>query len=180
MPGAGFPRRDPKCRLRWGAGGTAFETKFDYPQHGAIFGVTADTFDLAVEFNPAVVASVPDIGAFMVPGVAADPTPLHWLEGLQGFAVFPALGSDRFWAVKPWARTVRISLNTLAPGISEFTFTFLDTAGVGAYFATLTVPLGHTGATFEFEVPAVATVLALRNIGPAITNVAIDWQIGLT
>jgi hypothetical protein len=180
MPSIGFPRLDTKCRLRWGAGGTAFETQFDYPQHGAIFGVTADTFDLVALFNdPSVVVAVPDIGAFMVPGVAADPTPLHWLETSQGLTVTPAAGSLRFWAVKPWARQVRISLASLGVG-GEVQLSWLDTVGVAAYAAILAIPPGTTGSTFDFEIPAVATVMALRGLGPFIVQVSLDWQIGLT
>lgn len=169
-----------KCELRWGAGGTAFTTRFDYPVHGCIFGVTADTFDLNVVWPPEVVAEVPDVGAFMVPGVAADQTPLHWLEPLlAGIAASPGPGNIGVWSVKPWAREARIAVS--APGggaIGAVQVTWQNTAGAVVFSERKAITA--SGEAFSVEVPGAATILRLANLGAVPIDAFVEWQIGLT
>jgi hypothetical protein len=166
--------------LRWGAGGTAFTTRFDYPVHGAIFGVTADTFDLRVHWSEEVVPEIPDIGAFMVPGIAADPSPLHWLE-LLVLAVppFPGPGNIIKWAVKPWAREVRVAVsNPAGLVIGAVQATWLNTSGAVVFSERLQIP--NSGQPFSLEVPGAATVLTIANLSVNSVDLFVEWQIGLT
>lgn len=179
IPGGGAGT-EPKCHLRWGAGGVAFETRFDYPQHGAIFGVTADSFDLNVFFDPNgnFTTEVPEFGAFMVPGFAADPTPLHWLEAQRSIAAAPGPGHIRYWAVKPWSRTVRVAVTSGLVG-NEIQLVFLNTNNITLFLDRFSIESG-TGLVHEVEIPATATVLGVQNLSVDLMNVIVDWQIGLT
>lgn len=101
-----------QCNLRWGAGGVSFTAAFDYPVMGGSFGIVADTMDINVGFRGNALPTgiepdrVPVIGAFMVEGVAADPTPLRWAESTDAFAP----GEFLWWSVKPYARRLRLML----------------------------------------------------------------------
>jgi len=172
--------------LRWGAGGCAFETLFNYPAGGGTFGVVADTLDLNVGFHGAALSygdllDVPVLGAFMVEGTAADPTPLRWRElgdpGLAGLVVI-ANGSDAFWAVKPYARRLRI---ITADQLTRYRVDWLDTASGLIVAHRFDIPAGETGnqAGVSLVVPATATVVRIVNNGAAPAAYALEWEIGL-
>ena len=107
--------------LRWGSGGAAMETRFNYPVQGGTFGLTADSVDLSVlapsgaPFTYTSLNDVPQVGAWMCPGQAANPTPLRWPEGLS---IIPT-GQSKYFAVKPFARQVEVSFYTLNIGAAH-------------------------------------------------------------
>lgn len=97
-------------QLRWGAGGVAWQTMFDYPCNGAVFGVTADTLYLDVVpkagtpvLYPAL-ANVPMVAAYMVEGRPANPTPLRYLDLTSTIVT----GQVTYWPVRPYARTIKL------------------------------------------------------------------------
>lgn len=176
-----------QVRLRWGAGGVAFETAFDYPAAGGAFGLTAEYVDLNVGFKAPVVAPyatadlVPIVGAFMVPGSAADPSPLRWLD-VPGNLTTSALAT-RSWAVKPFARSVRLSFaGAMAPvgTIPDIQVAFLDTNNASLWLQNYDVIAGQTGLILDVEVPRQATVMSLTHNGAPVIGVVVEWVIGLT
>jgi hypothetical protein len=168
-----------QCSLRWGAGGVAFTTRFDYPAHGAIFGLTADTLDLKFSPDPAAgsISAVPQVGAFMVPGVAADPTPLRWLEPQRSLAAFPAAGFTRQWAVKPYARKLKLAVTGAGVG-GEFQINWTDTAGISLMIERYTKT--DTGEVIVTDIPSMATIAFVANLSATLIDVVLEWQIGLT
>lgn len=171
-----------QCNLRWGAGGVSFLTRFDYPMAGATFGVTADSFDLDVfvqapggqQAIPA--ASVPVVGGFMVPGIAAEATPLRWLDVTAQVGV--GLFAD--WSVKPYARRVRV----IAPTTDKVGISFITLNGASIVFVLGTTNRFETeagaGVDAVVDIPAGTEIVRLFNssaAGPkAITP---EWWIGL-
>lgn len=187
-PGADFtaptiPKLSPMyVALRWGAGGVAFETQFDYPASGGVFGVAADTLDLNVGFRGAVpswatAAEVPIVGAIMVPGVCASTTPLRWREtgaGLNLLAIGAAQGT--FWAVKPYARSLRVASPDIA---TKYSVTFYDRAANTLWSEI--VELGAAiGTSQRFDVPASAVMVNLFSNSAGASTWAAEWEIGLT
>jgi hypothetical protein len=167
-----------RMRLRWGAGGTRFETEADYPFAGGVFGVTADAFDLDVIVvgtlpTYAEVGLVPVVGGFMVPGTAADPTPLQWRD-VQG-TMLAASADSRLWAIKPYARTVQLAMAGPASAAAcRLLVTFINRAFAvvgsltveGAWAPVVTVPHG-------------AVAMMLTNPTAADTTVIPSWRMGL-
>lgn len=163
--------------MRWGAGGVAYQTRFDYPAHGVIFAVTFDTMDLraVVRGEQSVLYAteddVPNVGAFMVEGVPADPTPLAWQEAPGALAL---VGDSLFWSVKPYARRLRVS----APGSTRITVTFLDTQGA-VVFQESAVPVAAGGTPVaDVPVPVAATVVQVTNNAGAAATAFLEWRIG--
>lgn len=164
--------------LRWGAGGTSFETRFDYPVNGCAFGLLADSVnvDVVVRGAPApadtpTLADVPVIGAFMVPGIAADPTPLRWRDVDSGLLNSAATAIAR-WSVKPYARRVRVEFQ--GPAANTFIL-FTDTAGVVLSQYVNTAP-----GFYIVDVPAQATLLEVNNNSAVNIAARVEWYIGLT
>jgi len=172
-----------QCLLRWGAGGIAFSTRFDYPLAGGTFGVTGDTLDLSVTYRGAAPVYnaedlVPVVGGFMVEGLAADPTPLRWreLDPLAASGVTTiAAGADAFWGVKPFARRVRLASSDIA---TRYLVEFLDTAGASLW--TERINLAGIGDARVITVPAAASVMRIVSNSAGSSSWAIEWEIGLT
>ncbi len=177
---------EPSLRvaLRWGAGGTAWTTAFDYPGNGGVFGITADTVDLNVSVTGAntVFATqglVPIVGAFMVPGQAADPSPLRWAE--RGQVIATTL--SRYWAVKPYARRLHIRIPLSGAMVRPPNLSWLDAAGNGLVIETLTMSgisgtnTAHVDQTVN--VPSQAVAVGVTNNDAASITVYLEWEIGL-
>jgi len=170
-----------EVHLRWGAGGVIFETKFDYPAAGGTFGVTADTLNLDVSFRGVLptynaLDLVPVVGAFMVPGIAADSTPCRWRElgdAGTGYTAIAA-GEDAFWAVKPYARRLRLASSDIA---TRYLVEWLDTAGASLW--TERVNLAAVGDARIVDVPAQATVVRVVSNSAAPSTWSLEWAIGL-
>jgi hypothetical protein len=160
-----------------------FETAFDYPAVGAAIGVTADTMFVDVGFRAgaavpvyAALASVPVIGAFMVPGIAADSTPMRWRELGDlgtGFTTIVA-GEDAFWAVKPYARRLRLASPDIA---TRYLVDWLDTAGATLWSER--VNLAGIGDARVLNVPAQATVIRVVSNSAAPSSWSLEWEMGL-
>lgn len=162
--------------LSWGSGGTRFNTQFDYPLAGKVFGLTADSVELSVGLktpaNPTNYASptlLPVVGAFMVEGVVTDPVPLRWQEPI----VTIAIGGADLWSVKPYARRAHISLATAG----NYVVTWLDGAGGTVWEQPIAA---GDGRNLLIDVPAQAAVLAMVNGTGALATMQLEWQIGLT
>lgn len=179
--------RGLRVKMRWGAGGAAMETEFDYPAMGATFGLTCDTVDIDVYApdlaDPFVYASldlVPFVGAWMCPGRAADPTSLRWLETTR---LYPP-STPIWYAVKPFSRRVSIRAVGLALADAGLNANFLDTAG--GLLATVNIPVreDYQGATFGsidavIDIPSQATIMNLLNDDSgAEVQGTVEWQIG--
>jgi hypothetical protein len=167
--------------LRWGAGGASFTSKFDYPDAGGAFGITADTLDLNVAFKQPATSTpytslddVPMVGAWMVEGRAADPTPLRWREISKGLGGAGATAA--FWTVKPWSRKLHVSTGSgTAP--AGALLQFLDGASALLWEKSLA---GASAAIVdvEIDVPAEAVGIKITNgATPAIYY--LEWKIGL-
>jgi hypothetical protein len=162
--------------LRWGAGGAAFQTRFDYPIFGASFGLTADTVDLNVTLkNPAFsttyasLAVVPVVGAFMVEGVAVEPSPVEWFERLL---VVGAAPQSRTWSVKPYSKQLLLTASGSAGGADQVVW-------VDSSNTIIEVVVLPGDGTFGFDVPLSAVgIIYIKNGAPA-TSVALRWQINL-
>ena len=163
-----------RCKLRWGAGGVAFQTEFDYPSTGDAFGVTCDQMDLTVESAiplPIPIEEVPVIGAWYVEGQAADPSPLRWRE----LSAIINAGASLSWSVKPYTRAVRLGFQG-RPAAGDTTITFLD---VDANVLWTERPnfAGAVSSTLVLEVPAHASVMTIASVaGQAVT---VEWVAGL-
>lgn len=186
-----------QCTMRWGAGGVSFITQFDYPATGGVFGVTADTIDINVDVKGSTNVqtfmqpdNVPVVGAFMVEGVAADPTPLRWQEN-RGLVPVGGIGAH-FYTVKPFARKVRIvapfdsltgggggnqlyiqwmALVGPGPGLGNVSTTVLvdtETAGLGG------------GINAVLDVPQGAQLMLMNVLNGVQTNVFVEWYIGFS
>ena len=170
-----------EIHLRWGAGGVMFDTKFDYPAAGGTFGLTADSLNLDVSFRGALpvynsLELVPVVGAFMVPGIAADPTPARWRELGDlgtGYTTIVA-GEDAFWAVKPYARRLRIASGDIA---TRYLVEWLDTAGASLWSER--VNLAGIGDARTLDVPAQATVVRVVSNSATPSTWSLEWAIGL-
>jgi hypothetical protein len=166
-----------QVRLRWGAGGAAFETAFDYPAQGGSFSIAAEAVDLNVGFRNPVAAGyasadlVPIVGAFMVPGgYNAEPNPLRWRE----VPVTLAAVGVAWFAVKPYARRLRITSFDAATRIDV---QWADSGG--ATLQSRRFDLAGVGADILLDVPALATVVEIVNRGAGNATYAPEWHIGL-
>jgi len=167
-----------QVKLRWGAGGVAFETRFDYPLVGATFGVTADLVDVNVGFRGAAptfadALDVPVVGAFMVPGVAADPSPLRWFDVESG-PLNSGYTAVARWSVKPWARRVRVELFGAASTGNGVDIIFTDRNGTIVSQLRTACPLAQV-----FDVPAQAAILEVSHNEAANIVARVEWYIGL-
>lgn len=176
------PLPDPAGALqlfvRWGAAGVSFETAFDYPALGGVFGITCDTVDVNVRVKgPQPIAfadenEVPNVGAFLVEGTPADPSPMAWLESPA--SIVP--GNDVFYAVKPFSREVRIRTS----GATRMTIEWLNTAGTTLASRELTVVAPDDLFIVE-PVPRQASVLRIVvTTGSNPSAVYTEWGIGLS
>lgn len=163
-----------RVALRWGAGGASFQTEFDYPMAGAAFGVTADTFNLNVLVLPqsfANIGLVPTVGAFMVPGIAADPSPLTWQD-------VPATinASAAVWAVKPFARRVRVNVDFLV----DLVVTWYDRGAnpILQEFVNLATA-GEIVQAFELPVCPQAVAMVVRSSEEQVVTIRPTWRMGL-
>lgn len=160
-----------RCALRWGAGGAAFQTEFDYPLQGVSFGIVADTLDLnvAMGVDPtlypfATVDAIPIVGGFMVPGHSPDPAPLRWCEPSNAA---PGAGASVFWSVKPYARRVRV--NVYNAGANSYTIQ------MSGYNRLITGDSDNV-----YDIPAGTRFLRFINGAGGPTVSAPEWHIGLT
>ena len=163
-----------RCKLRWGAGGVAFVTEFDYPSTGGAFGVTCDQMDLTVESAiPFVIpiAEVPVIGAWYVEGQAADPSPLRWRE----LSAIIGAGAALSWAVKPYTRAVRLGFSG-RPAVGDTTIRFLDVDANVLWTERPDFAVNPL-SSIVLEVPAHASVMTIASVaGQAVT---VEWMAGL-
>lgn len=164
--------------VRWGAAGVSFETAFDYPVLGGVFGITCDTLDVNVRLKaPQVIPladanEVPNVGAFMVEGLPADPTPMGWLEAVASLAP----GSDAFYAVKPFARELRVRTS----GTTRMTVEWLNTQGA-TLASSERVATAPDDLYFVEAVPRQATVVRIVNTtGSNPSAFYLEWGIGLS
>lgn len=161
--------------MRWGAGGVAYQTRFDYPAHGVVFAVTFDTMDLrATVRGPQSVLyptenDIPNVGAFMVEGAPADATPLAWQESPGALAAAASL----FYSVKPYARRLRVS----AQGATGLRVTFLDTQSATVFQESATPGAGNT-PVLDVPVPVAGTIVQVTNTGATPATVYLEWRIG--
>lgn len=163
-----------RCRLRWGAGGVAFVTEFDYPSTGGAFGVTCDQMDLTVDTViplPFPVADVPVIGAWYVEGRAADPSPLRWRE----LSAIINAGAALSWSVKPYTRAVRLGFQG-RPAAPDITITFVDVDGNTLWTERPDFAVNPL-SSIVLEVPAHASVMTIASVAGA--AVTIEWMAGL-
>jgi hypothetical protein len=183
MPASAF---EPglQVTIRWGAGGAAWQTKFDYPAVGGMFGITADALDLDVDFrDPAAIAvyategQIPVIGAFMVEGVNIEPTPLRWRED----PVDLATNVPAFWAIKPYARRLRLATHV----DTTLIVSWLDRTGNNLWQDIVRPAVGNGAVTalgVEAILPVVqnAVAIAVNSDAVAVAVINLEWQIGLT
>ena len=161
------------CQVRWGAGAATFTTQFDYPYNGAVFGVTAETLYLEVLLKQgqapityATMAEVPYIGAFMVEGRPANPTPLRWLD--VG-AIVPATASGTiYWPVRPFARTLDLYITNGSPA-ADFELVWCNADGTAVY--TTSFQLATTTGNFSFDIPPTAIAWSLTQTGASAPSV---------
>lgn len=171
--------------LRWGAGGCSFETQADYPARGGAFGVVADTLDLNVMFRgePLPYASadlIPVVGAFMVEGQSPESAPLRWLDVPGNLTT--AATATRYWAVKPYARRVRVSFTgAMAPvgTIPDLQVAFLDTNNNTLWVENYETIANQTGLNLELNIPAQATLMSLTHNGAPVIAATVEWMLGL-
>lgn len=171
-----------QVRVSWGAGAVRFSTAFDYPLMGGSFGLTADTVNVDVTLHsaaaqtPILPATVPVVGALMVPGQAVDPTPLRWLEPEVNL---PA-NSGATWSVKPYARKVHI----VAPTCAKIFGGFFIVTGVANNLQMVkrfnyVEPVAGAGIDVVVDVPAQAEALGFTNNTAGAAVVDVEWHIGL-
>lgn len=173
-----------QATLRWGAGGVAWETAFDYPAAGGVFGITADAVDLNVALKVlrgayavfATAGEVPVVGAFMVPGQAASPTPLRWVEDSQAIA----FGTSRFWAVKPFARTLLLSETSSTAFTKPIRVNWVDKNNNSVWTDEINQAASAVGFRHMLDVPPGAVAIEVANTDPAVNAVMwLQWFIGL-
>jgi hypothetical protein len=160
------PSTSFRCVLRWGAGGVAGETRFDYPYAGCVFSIVADNVDLKV-IDPASATAtyasqgqVPRFGAFMVPGTPGDVDPLTF--GDVQSSTSQAIGQVAYWFIKPYARTVRINQLLIANAAQAFSVEILDGGGVPLVASFRYLDTGNGPP--ELPVPAGAEYLRVTNL----------------
>lgn len=174
-----------QVRVQWGMGGARWSTRFDYPLMGGVFGLTADAVNIDVKLRSdaaqtAIPANVaPVVGAFMVPGQAADPTPLRWLEPTVNIAQ----GSGATWSVKPFTRKVRITSVTCGKltGAFEIVTGAANNLQVIKQFS-VTEPVANAGIDVLLDVPAQCEALGITNTASQLGNPAnftVEWYMGL-
>ncbi len=168
-----------QCIMRWAAGGVSYETRFDYPVAGGSFGVTADQLDLNVFIRPGQQLGiepeiVPVIGAWMVEGQAADPTPMRWAER----PIIANAASTHYWSVKPYARKLHI----VAPLTTLITGQFFAVSGIGATVGLREFraqePTAGAGVDTFVDVPAGAEIVSIVNSGSAASTIYAEWHMG--
>jgi len=163
--------------INWGAGGAKFETAFDYPAGGKVFGITADQLELSVQTKAVTTTTVyasadlvPVVGAFMVEGVVTDPTPLRWMEPTATIAD----NSGVFYAVKPYARKLHVDVRTAG----AYTIIWSN-ASMGQVWAQ-DIATTFDGKSFVLDIPANAEVVNITNNTGANAVIQAEWFIGLT
>lgn len=164
-----------RVALRWGAAGASFQTEFDYPSTGGVFGVTCDTLDIKVVPSLPVSllpSAVPTVGAWYVEGQAADPTPLRWRE----LSTVVNNGASAAWSIKPYTRRVRVGL--LGRPAAGIRIEFKDTSGAVLWTNDIDVALSVNGEAL-LEVPAHGAVMVLSNTSGAAQGVTVEWLAGL-
>lgn len=175
------PDRYAMVDLRWGAGGVAFNARFDYPTRGGVFALCADTVDINVSMRDPLASTtytsldlIPVVGAFMVEGQPADPSPLAWLEP----AAVVNLAATRTWVVKPFARTVNIVIASVSTTASV---QFLSASAALLQQRTVKPPAAGVDVVLQdIPVPAQAAVMQVTNVAGANATVYIEWGIGLS
>jgi hypothetical protein len=186
LPDPGYGLR---VELRWGAGGASARTQFDYPAAGLVFGVTADMLDLVVvpvdDDEPKVYASldlVPAVGAWMVEGQAADPSPLQWAEAPLSL---DAAGQVNY-SVKPFARNLEVVFNGGDYDAPALTVTWFDTNDAAVKREFIAQDLRYPGQSSGFgaarallKVPSAATYVQIKNNNTADGLLLATWEIGL-
>lgn len=182
---AGIPLSALQMRIRWGAGGVRYQTAFDYPVAGGAFGVTADMVDIDVTLRSGIAqqaidpSQIPVVGAFMVPGQAADPSPLRWLEA--DTAIAQLAGAS--WSVKPYARQLRVD----ARGCTKATLAWFILSGAAPNTQQLKAinlveKTAGEGIAALVDVPAQAEIVgitAITNTGGTPTSFFLEWYMGL-
>lgn len=178
-----------RTRVRWGAGGVSFLAFFDYPLAGGVFGLTAESLSVDVTWWDYATASaapptfgsadiVPVVGAFLVEGVVADPSPLRYAEDLLALAASPAPASAAVLNVPPYARQLALASNSTNAITLEVAFQTGGGATIDAQ--RVTAPAG-AGARVVLDVPSQAcSVLVSNQDGVNAINVRPSWRIGLT
>lgn len=172
------PSMGMRVELRWGAGGFAGVTQFDYPAVGCAFGLTCDTVDLSVitpdPGAPAVYTAetVPQVGAWMVEGIAADPSPLRWLEPVRNLAA----GTVRYFMVKPFARKLHMAIAAASVIVA-----WHDRAGATLFSQAFEVDPATPGQFLDvvLDVPAQSVYVDIQNPGAVDASCSLEWQIGL-
>jgi hypothetical protein len=175
-----------QAKLRWGAGGVAYETRFDWPTLGAVFGVLADTLDLNAVIKGGSASSVafpsldvvPVLGAFMVPGFGIDPAPLRWFEANS--APVP-MGASVYFAVKPFAR----KLSVVGPFARDFVeVRWEDSSGTTIRVQAFRFPTAPAFGDMDvvLDVPSGASFVKITNapLAPNAVTFLCEWKIGLT
>lgn len=183
------PGKGLRVRLRFGAGGAAVVTMFDYPANGACFGVTADLLDIDVvpidEDDPKVypsVETIPFVGAWFVEGNAADPSPLQWAEVPQLLGEAAVL----YYSVKPFARQLEITSSGGNVDEGGLQVDWHDTDGALVKRENIpNVPqfvgqaVGGGNCYARLEVPSQATYCNIGNGNTATVTMLATWKIGL-
>lgn len=176
-----LPTLGLQMQLRWGRGGVSFSTAFDYPNNGAVFGVTADTVYLDAILKPGQVpivyptlGDVPTIAAYMTEGRPANPTPLRWTD-VQG-AVGPGVLTPTYWSVKPFARQLTLYIPEASAG-STFELVWLNGSGTAVYQVFWTLPAGQTNYIQVLDVPANAVAFFVAQSGAAAATVIPVWEL---
>lgn len=179
MPG---PAHALQVRLQWGAGAVRYETRFDYPQTGGVFGVTADQLNLDVipkaeegqSLSYATENDIPVVGAFFCEGAPADPTPMAWLEVPRTLVG----ATDAWYAVKPFSKTVNVC--SMSRVIASVTIEFYNTVGDVLWSTSISQTASDT-LRVELDVPRQATLMRIANGAPlANQEIVAEWGIGLS
>jgi hypothetical protein len=118
----------------------------------------------------ATAEEVPIVGAFMVPGIASDPAPLRWSEHSVGIDA----GDTAAWAVKPYARQLRIAVS----GADDVNLSWVDRNGGNVYWSdTIPASVALVGGSVIVDVPPQAVAVVVGSVGA--TSVQLEWRIGL-
>lgn len=160
-----------QCFLQFRAGAVAYQSAFDYPYNGAVFGLTADTVQLDVVLKQGQTpilyptqAAIPVIGAFMVEGRPATQSPLRWMDVPAVLAISSAL-TPTFWPVRPFARKLTLICPS-CPANDEFEFFWVNAAGSAVY-----QQFWNSGALTYFEqqldIPPTAVAYSLTHSSTA-------------
>jgi hypothetical protein len=166
-----LPTLGLQCFLQVRAGAVSYQTAFDYPFAGAVFGIACDALQLDVVLKQgqspityAALAAVPVIGAFMAEGKPATQSPLRWMDVHAVLAASSAL-TPTYWPVRPFARTLDIYV-TSCPAADVFELEWVD-AGGGAVYTQFFTSGADTFVNASFDVPPTAVAWALTHSSTA-------------